>query len=244
MRIALHERFSTNPYPWLRWVFDHFEFPPAGRILEVGCGTARLWLDNAQRVNPAWEVILSDRSAGMLRSARANVQPLWERFGFGIWEAACLPYGDGQFEAVIANHMLYYAVDVDQTLAEVRRVLKPGGKLYASTNGLRHLKEIDDLIVGFRGGARPIASVVQAFSLENGREFLERHFAGVRLERQENGLRVTDAAMLAQFGLSVTKAGIPEARQAEFVAYVERALAAHGGEMPITKDGGLFVGVG
>jgi cyclopropane fatty-acyl-phospholipid synthase-like methyltransferase len=36
------KRFSTNPYGWLRWVFDQFDLPPGARVLEVGCGTGQL----------------------------------------------------------------------------------------------------------------------------------------------------------------------------------------------------------
>ena len=42
-RIALHDRFSTNKYDWMRWVFDHMLAAPAvSRVLEIGCGTGQL----------------------------------------------------------------------------------------------------------------------------------------------------------------------------------------------------------
>ena len=49
-RVALHVRFSTNRYGWQRWRFDQLVLPPAGRVLEVGCGPGRLWLDNHERI--------------------------------------------------------------------------------------------------------------------------------------------------------------------------------------------------
>lgn len=52
-RIALHERFSTNPHPLLRWLFDRLELPPEGRILEIGCGTGKLWVENLERIKGA-----------------------------------------------------------------------------------------------------------------------------------------------------------------------------------------------
>ena len=39
-RIELHASFSTNPYPWQRWVFDHLAIPKRARVLELGCGPA------------------------------------------------------------------------------------------------------------------------------------------------------------------------------------------------------------
>lgn len=243
VRIGFHKRFSANPYCWMWWVFDHFEFPAACRALELGCGPGNLWLENIHRIGAGWDITLSDLSAGMLDKARATLASVEAKFDFKMFGAESIPFDSDRFDAVIANHMLYYVADLDQTLSEIRRVLKPGGRLYASTNGMSHLKEIDDLIVGFRAGPQPIASVIQAFSLDNGRNYLERHFEAVKVYRQDNGLRVADAAALAAFGLSVTRAEIPQERHSEFVEYVEHKMRACGGEMRIAKNAGLFTAV-
>lgn len=50
-RIRLHAEFSTNPYGWLQWVFDHFDLPKYARILELGCGPGNLWLENQARIH-------------------------------------------------------------------------------------------------------------------------------------------------------------------------------------------------
>jgi hypothetical protein len=41
-RADLHRRFSTNPYPWLRWVFDQLALEPRERVVEAGGGPG--WL--------------------------------------------------------------------------------------------------------------------------------------------------------------------------------------------------------
>jgi hypothetical protein len=41
-RIRLHQRFSLNPYGWMRWVLDQLDLPPLCRILELGCGPGSL----------------------------------------------------------------------------------------------------------------------------------------------------------------------------------------------------------
>src|SRR6187549_3038005 len=71
-RIDFHVRFSTNPYGWQLWVFDHLRLPAEARILEIGCGAGSLWLENRSRVPAGWEITLSDLSAGMLAQARRN----------------------------------------------------------------------------------------------------------------------------------------------------------------------------
>src|SRR5215217_4049270 len=164
VRIDVHERFSTNPYRWMPWVFDHFDFPEPCRVLELGCGVGKLWLENADRIRPTWTITVSDFSAAMLEKTKANLADVHADFDFRQINVEHIPFEPETFDAVIANHMLYYARDLDRAIAEIGRVLKPGGRLYASTNGMRHLKEIDDLIVNFRGGERLIASVITTFN--------------------------------------------------------------------------------
>ena len=243
VRIDIHERFSTNKYRWMWWVFDHFEFPPVCRILEVGCGVGKLWLENAHRIGTDWEIMVSDFSEAMLEKTQANLTGVPGKFDFRVFGVEDIPFGPDTFDAVIANHMLYYAVDLSRALAEIHRVLRPGGKLYASTNGMGHFKEIDDLIVEFRGGSRPIASVIETFSLDTGRDFLECYFGKVQLDRQANSLLINNPAALTTFCMSVTRAEIPEDRRPAFAEYIEQKMCDCGGEMILAKDAGLFVAV-
>ena len=242
-RIDVHERFSTNPYRWMLWVFDHFDLPEPGRLLELGCGVGKLWLENAQRIRPTWAITVSDFSAAMLAKTKANLADVHAAFDFQQVDVEHIPFEAQTFDAVIANHMLYYARDLDGAVAEIARVLKPCGKLYASTNGMRHLKEIDDLIVGFRGGDRPITAVITRFNLDTGHDVLARHFARVDIDRQANALRVTDPEALLGFCLSMTRAAIPEQSHSAFAAYVAQQVEAHGGTLDIEKDAGLFVAI-
>jgi ubiquinone/menaquinone biosynthesis C-methylase UbiE len=242
-RIDLHERFSTNSYRWMLWVFDHFDLPEPCRVLELGCGVGKLWLENADRIRPTWDITLSDFSAAMLATTKANLAAVHASFEFQQIDIEQIPFSPNTFDAVIANHMLYYARDLDAALTEISRVLKPGGTLYASTNGLNHLKEIDDLMVGFRGGARPIASVITNFNLDTGRDVLARHFARVHIDRQANALIVTDPEALTAFCRSITRATIPEQSQHAFAEYVAQCVQAHGSALRIEKDAGLFVAV-
>jgi ubiquinone/menaquinone biosynthesis C-methylase UbiE len=59
-----------------------------------------------------------------------------------VADAAWIPLADGSMDAVIANHMLYHVSDRRRALAEIHRLLRPGGRLYATTNGLGHMAEL------------------------------------------------------------------------------------------------------
>src|SRR6476661_8545769 len=81
-RIQLHDRFSTNKYDWMLWVFDQFKLPATAQILEIGCGTGKLWHTNLHRIPASWTITLSDQSAGMLEQARQNLGDQAPRFCF------------------------------------------------------------------------------------------------------------------------------------------------------------------
>ncbi len=141
-RATLHARFRTNDYGWFRWLFDHLRLPPESRILELGCGLGWLWTQNIVRIPAEWDITLSDFSQGMLDEARLRLRKSPHQFVFAVVDAQAIPYPDQDFAAVIANHMLYHVPDRSRALAEIRRVLKPGGHFYASTVGVNHLCEL------------------------------------------------------------------------------------------------------
>jgi ubiquinone/menaquinone biosynthesis C-methylase UbiE len=91
-----------------------------------------------------------------------------------VADVQALPFVRGCFDAVAALWMLYHVPDLDAALAEVRRVLRPGGLFVAVTNGDQHLA---DLLRA--SGGEP---VVTGFSSENGASVLRRHFATVQRE--------------------------------------------------------------
>jgi ubiquinone/menaquinone biosynthesis C-methylase UbiE len=239
-RIALHARFSTNPYRWHRWAFDQFQPLPGWRVLELGCGPGTLWLKNRDRLPGDWDITLSDFSEGMLEDARRNLAPIDRPFTFRQLDAQALSLPDAGVDAVIANHMLYHVPDRPKAFAEIRRVLKPGGRLYASTNGQDHLRELSELQVRF-GLPDPLGAVAYEFSLENGADQLSPWFDPVALHHYEDALAVTEAEPLIDFVASMLGASdVYHARMPALREHIEAELAQHGA-IRITKSTGLFI---
>jgi ubiquinone/menaquinone biosynthesis C-methylase UbiE len=236
-RIQLHERFSTNKYDWMLWVFDQFALPTTAQLLEVGCGTGLLWQTNLARLPAGWTITLSDQSAGMLQQALQNLGDQAIRFRFEQFNTEAIPLPDASLDAVIANHMLYHVADLAKALGEIRRVLKPGGRLYAATNGENHMKELRELVRSFVPGAYEWVRHAH-FSLEDGAQWLATYFDQVELRGFASDLLVTEVEPLVAYVLSMHE--IPAARQAEFTHFVEQQLEANQGALRIQKAGGLF----
>ena len=133
------------------------------RVLEVGCGWGELaaWIAE----DTAAEVIATDLSPRMVELAQET------GVDARIADVQDLPFDDESFDAAVAAWMLYHVPDLERGLAEIARVLRPGGAFFATTNSRFHLQELRDLV-----GSGPSPS---KFTREDGRDQLLRHFSSV-----------------------------------------------------------------
>ena len=90
-RVALHARFSINAQGWLPWLFEQLELPDRCSVLELGCGPAGLWVENANRIPAGWQIRLSDFSAGMLAEAEQRLRAIQRSFSFEQIDATSIP---------------------------------------------------------------------------------------------------------------------------------------------------------
>jgi SAM-dependent methyltransferase len=243
-RIRLHQKFSVNDYGWFRWVFDRFDLSEDACILELGCGPGLLWQENARRIPSGWEVALSDFSPGMLSQARANLKGIPHPFAFEVIDAQNIPYPAARFDAVIANHFLYHVPDRTRAIAEIRRVLKENGRLYATTVGDDHMEKITRLVNRFDpGGEIIIHGVTFPFTLKNGGDQLRTAFARVEICRYPDELRITEAQPLVDYILSSTRFSIPadDALRADLLRFIESELAANDGVITVHKESGMLI---
>ncbi len=197
-RIRLHRLFSTNRYGWHRWVFDHLiDLPGDSRILELGCGRGDVWVENRDRIPPDWEITLSDLSPGMIEEARSNLKGSGGQFDYEVIDAQSIPYPEASFHGVVANHMLYHVLDRAKGIAEMHGVLKPGGLLFAATNGRDNMSALWDML---DTTVRADFDRVEGhFRLEGGERELREVFQEVAVNRYLDELHVTDAGPVIDY---------------------------------------------
>lgn len=154
-----------------------------------------------------------------------------------------LSYKDNSFDAVIANHVLFYVKDIPQALREIRRVLRPDGVFYCSTYGSRHMKEITSLVQEFdpRITLSDVA-LYELFGLENGSDMLRQVFGRVEQVLYDDYLRVDEAEPLLDYILSChgNQGEYLNQRKDEFRRFLQKKIAEKGG-IRITKMAGIFV---
>lgn len=238
-RIALHERFTTNPYGWHRWLFDQLPLAPGLTVLEVGCGSGALWLKNLDRLPAGCVLLLSDMSPGMVEGTRTALHKRGMGPRFAVLDVQALPLRAASVDLVIANHMLYHVPDVHRALAEIRRVLRPGGRLIAATNGFAHLRALDPLIARLTS-IDERHDDAERFGLETGPPILLRHFSSVEVLRYEDALAVTESGPLIDYVLSVVPPdGAAEAALRDLRSHVDDVIAREGA-FHLSKDAGIL----
>ena len=242
-RVEIHKRFSTNSYGWFSWVFDTLlKLPANAKILELGSGPAYLWKECSNRIPTGWDITLSDLSSGMVDAAWRNLVVTGRNFKFEEMDAQSIPFEDETFDAVIANFMLYHVPDRPKAIAEIKRVLKPGGHLIAATVGDHHLQEMMEILRKVHI-SKTWESYANPFTLESGLEQLKPFFPNVTMSRYEDNLHVTEIEpMMAYVRSSLRAADLSEDELAKVRVDLKNDLKEKG-KIFITKDSGLFEAV-
>jgi phosphatidylethanolamine/phosphatidyl-N-methylethanolamine N-methyltransferase len=126
----------------------------SGDVLEVGVGTG-LSLD---AYDPGLRVTGMDYSAEMLRKARARVarQGLAHVVGLREMDARELDFPDASFDTVAAMHVLSVVPEPERVMAEIARVLRPGGQVVITN----HFKHDRGVWAGLARAAAPLERVL------------------------------------------------------------------------------------
>nr|MBQ8252540.1 methyltransferase domain-containing protein [Lachnospiraceae bacterium] len=103
------------------------------KVLELACGTGMFTFRLADKVQ-SWEA--TDFAENMLKEAQAAYEKRGSAIDglvFSVQDATNLPYADESFDAVMIANALHIMPEPEKALAEIRRVLKKNGLLYAPT---------------------------------------------------------------------------------------------------------------
>ena len=116
--------------PFNEWLVGHLSLSTSSRVLDLGCGTG-VGSEAVLGIVPDGFVDALDHSPDMVAATRArNARAVTDgRLAVHEADAADLPFKAATFDAVIGVHVAYFWPDVASAVAEIARVLKPGGQV-------------------------------------------------------------------------------------------------------------------
>lgn len=239
-RLKLHQKHSTSKVPVSDWFFAQYAIEKPCRILELGCGNASQWTENARKLPEGSLLVLSDLSQGMVDATWAKFKDCPNAIVQRI-DIQDIPFANESFDIVIANHMLYHVPDLNRALQEVKRVLTDKGTFFASTNGSGGMhRYLHEKLSEFN----PRVNAFQTewnFTLQNGRQVLQPFFGGVRLVEYEDSLRITETQDLIDWiHSSIAITGIEESDLDGLFEFFE-AIRLQDGAICIPKEMGMFI---
>jgi ubiquinone/menaquinone biosynthesis C-methylase UbiE len=114
------------------------------RSLEIGAGTGYFSL-NMLQAGVVADAVCTDISPGMLDALQANAQRLDLDVTTLVCDAEQLPFEDESFDLVFGHAVLHHLPDLDRAFGELRRVLRPGGRLFFAGEPSRYGDRIADV---------------------------------------------------------------------------------------------------
>jgi SAM-dependent methyltransferase len=195
-------------------------------------------------------LVAGDISFGMIRQThqRANADTVC----FVNLDARRLPFPDSSFDIVLANHMLYHVPDIAGTLAEIKRILRPKGCLFAATNSISTMEEFDTLarractLLGFP--RQQFTHPHYRFTLENGTVQLAQHFRAVARYDAPSALHFPDVQPVMAYLNSMRALREPmlprDVSWDEYMLVIEkqiRRLIRRDGELRVHKLAGVLI---
>ncbi len=124
---------QTAQWPAVRqlraWERGQLALQPGERLVDVGCGLGDVAIALAADVGPSGSVVAIDASEAMLAVGRQRSAEAGISVDFRVGDAQALPFDDGSIDACRSERALQWVPDVGRALAEMVRVLRPGGRL-------------------------------------------------------------------------------------------------------------------
>ena len=154
---------------------------PGGRALDLGCGTGVVSLALAER---GFDVVGVDHSPEMLELARQKLAAAGVEATLETGDVRALRFGDAEFDCVTTQGLLHHLEELDPCLAEMIRVLRPGGFFYISepTRDETPLRRVLRVVWSKRPRRRP--------AVQQGAETVEEPISVDELRSALDALRV------------------------------------------------------
>ena len=201
-RIAIHQKFRTNPESFHKWIWNNLKIDKPIKVLEVGCGTGQFWVENYSSLPENSHLTLTDFSEGMIEKISSKLEH--SNIKFEVADIENLQYEDNTFDLVMAHHVIYHASDKDKAISELKRVTKPGGTISITSNSEKHMLNVYTISNSIDNNYSMVRNI-DGFTEEDADKILPSHFQTYQKEIYEDLLKVTDSDFMLEYIKSTTE---------------------------------------
>jgi len=140
-RISLQEKYGTNDLN--QWILKKLELQMGDKVLDEGCGNGNQIIAYSKFTG---NIVGIDLSESLLKAARERVERLAPNKGIILIRAngEKIPYRENTFDVVTCNFTIYY-MDERKAMAEIKRVLKLGGRFLIASSPDDNASEMLDM---------------------------------------------------------------------------------------------------
>lgn len=187
-------RFQNPQVSLIDWIVSRIDWPP-GSVLDVGCGPG-IYLEKLSHRSDL--VAGVDLSPGMVKEAKRSTPAVT------VADAQYLPFDENAFDTTLCTHVLYHVPDIAASIAELRRVTRPGGRVVVATNGQQHMRQLretfDQVVKRLADGdSKPVLSSARRFRMEQGEEMLRPFFGVVTRDDFRAQLEIPDVEPILDY---------------------------------------------
>ncbi len=247
-RIEAHQLYSERTGDFFEWVLDRLGPRQGDLAVDVGCGKGSY---HPLLVGRGVRAILGlDASSAMVAATQSQANTLGLSVIAIQGDAAALPVPDASYDVALANHVLFLVADQRLALRELRRAVRPGGRVVLTTNADDHCERLLELHreAAARLGYRPAGRVMERFNLGH-LALVREAFPGTQVFVREDAFVFPSTEAALRYYASGLVDAIDEApsdasHRARLEAEVGDAIEAtiqREGAFRVPKNSGCFV---
>ncbi len=247
IRRETHARHSDKPGDgFLHWVLRRLAAETGDLVLDAGCGPG-IYHPFLQRRGA--RVVALDYSLGMVRAVLDSASERGMRIHACRARIESLPLTGGSCDRVMANHVLYHVPDIRRALLELRRVLKPGGRVVMATGASDYCRALQDLhdAAARKLGYEPARPVLARFS-PNHIGLVREVFPSMEVFEFEDAFRFPTPEPALRYYASAMVDGIENAprdgrHRRPLISEMEKSISRiiqRNGEFVVPKSSALF----
>jgi len=131
-RIKIHDKYGSKNID--QWMIDNLNLNKKKSILDLGCGDGKQIFAiyshlKKKNIKKIFKIIGMDEHKKLVKNANFKIQNKNIKFKVGNFDKK-LPFKSNSFDLVISCFAIYYASNINNTLIEIKRVLKKNGQLF------------------------------------------------------------------------------------------------------------------